>query len=158
MIKKAKHIASKTALVFPLRSADQAFLMALCLVTSIPVLLGKTPAPGTVEAAMPPWMVLGWSVVLVLGAGTVLGSYLVGDRILAIIIEQFGSVCLGVAALLYGGVVFALTFKNGGGIPGTIILGFALARFYQAYQYQKFLDQVEEVLNKLEGGTKTDEL
>lgn len=139
-------------MVFPLRSADQAFIMALCLVASIPVLLGDAPAPNSVEAAMPSWLVFAWSVVLVLGASVVLGSYFIRDRILGIIIEQFGSICIGVAATLYSFAVGLLTWRTGGAIPAAIILGFAFARFYQAWQYQKFLDDVEVVLKKLEEG------
>lgn len=150
MKKRAKHLATKTALVFPLRSADQAFIMALCLVTSVPVLFGKTPAPGTVQAFMPSWMVICWSVVLAVGAGVVLCSYFVKERITGIIIEQFGSICIGVAATIYGVAIFVITWENGGGIPGSIILGFAFARFYQAWQYQKFLNDVGVIIAKVE--------
>lgn len=152
---RAKHLASKAALVFPLRSVDQAFVMALCLIFSIPVLFGKAPAPGSIEAAMPPVMVIGWAIVLAIGAGTILVSYFIGDRLLGIVVEQFGSVCLGVAALFYGGAIFAITYEQGGAIPESIILGFSAARFYQVYQDQKFLNQVQEVLIKV-GEEKAD--
>lgn len=100
---------------------------------------------------MPAWMVITWALVLVLGAGTILGSYLVKDRIVGIIIEQFGSVCMGVAALFYGVAIFTMLYGKGGAIPGAIVLGFSFARFYQVYQYQKFLNNVQLVLGELEG-------
>jgi hypothetical protein len=154
---RTKLLVKKATLIFPLRSVDQAFVMALCLIFSIPVLLGESPAPGTLNDAMPSWMVVAWSIVLVLGAGTVLGSYFIRDRIVGIIVEQFGSVCMGVVALLYSVAIFVIALDAGGGIPGAIVLGFAFARFYQVYQYQKFLNSVQSILVELDG-RKVDEL
>jgi hypothetical protein len=152
MKQRLKSLTKSAAVVFPLRSVDQAFVMALCLIFSLPVFFGDAPAPGSIEASMPSWMVVAWSVVLILGAGTVLGSYLVRDRIVGIIVEQFGSVCMGVAALFYSVAIFTITYDEGGAIPGAIVLGFAVTRFVQAYQYQKFLNNVRVVLDELERG------
>lgn len=132
--------------VLPPRSADQLFLMLLCLFSSLGILLGGAPAPGTIEANMPEWMVLVWAFILGGGALIVIVSYLKKDRIDAIIWEQFGSICLAAASLLYGTLVVAMQWKTGGTIPGVLILGFCLTRAYQAKYYQKVLKNVHEVM------------
>lgn len=131
--------------VLPGKSVDEIFLMALCLVTSIPIIFGGVPAPGSIDAAMEPWLVKAWSITLAVGSLTVLVSFLFKDRVTGMIVEQFGSICLGVAALVYGCIILALTYKTGGAIPSAIILGFAAARFLQFRSHQKTLNKIANV-------------
>lgn len=131
--------------VLPGKSVDEIFLMTLCLVTSIPIIFGGVPAPGSIDATMEPWLVLAWSITLAIGALTVLVSFLFRDRITGMIIEQFGSVCLGFAALVYGGTILARTYDSGGAVPAAIILGFSAARFLQFRSHQKTLNKIAKV-------------
>lgn len=135
--------------VLPGKSVDEIFLMVLCLISAIPIIFGAVPAPGSIDATMPQWAVFAWSVVLALGALVVLVSFLFKDRVTGMIVEQFGSVCLGSAAALYGSVIFATSYDDGGAIPSSLILGFAVARFLQFRLYQKKLDQVNLVLRMI---------
>lgn len=100
---------------------------------------------------MPYWMVWVWAFTLFIGSSTVIIAYLIPDRITSIIVEQFGSVCLGSAATLFGVAIFLISYGEGGAIPGTIILGFAGARFFQVYQYQVALRKVHRVMDLLKG-------
>lgn len=131
--------------VLPGKSVDEIFLMALCLITSTPIIFGGVPAPGSIDAAMEPWLVKGWSVTLAVGSLTVLISFPLKDRVTGMIVEQFGSICLGVAATVYGFIVLALTYKSGGAIPASIILGFAVARFIQFRSHQRTLNKIAKV-------------
>ena len=132
--------------VIPGKSVDEIFLMVLCLVTSVPILFGAVPAPGSIYLFLDRTFVFGWSLALAVGAGTVLISFLMRDRITGIIIEQFGSVCIGVAATIYACAVYYTTWDKGGLIAGSILLGFAIARFVQVRQHQKVLKKVRLVM------------
>jgi hypothetical protein len=124
--------------------------MGLCLFSSLGIVLGDAPAPGSIEASMPQWAIYIWAIVLGGGALIVIISYLKKDRVDAIIWEQFGSICLAAAAFLYGTLVISLTWKTGGTIPGVLILGFCLTRAYQARYYQQVLKNVHDVMELAE--------
>lgn len=132
--------------ILPPKSVDQLFLMVLCGISSAVIISGEAPAPGTIESSMPFWMVTGWAVSLGVGAFVVIMSYLVKDRVTSMIVEQFGSVCLAAAAVLYGVLVLLFQFRTGGAIPGILILGFAFTRAYQAQYYQKVLKNIRTVI------------
>lgn len=144
--------AGDVIVVLPGKSIDEIFLMVLCLVTSAPILLGAAPAPGSIYVFLEPWLVFGWSLVLAVGAAVVLVSFLYEDRVTGIIIEQFGSVCLGVAAFIYSVAIFYTSYDKGGLIPGSIILGFSIARFLQFRQHQIVLNKVRLVKSKIDEG------
>ena len=138
--------------VIPGKSVDEIFLMVLCLVTSVPIIFGAVPAPGSIDAFLNRTLVVGWSIALAAGSLTVLVSFLMKDRITGIIVEQFGSVCIGVAATIYAIAIYWTAYDKGGLVPGSIILGFAIARFIQVRQHQKVLKKVRLVMAKIEEG------
>ena len=138
--------------VIPGKSVGDIFLMAICLVTSIPILFGVAPAPGSIYQFLDPRVVFGWSLALSAGAATVLISFTLRDRITGIIVEQFGSVCIGVSATIYAAAIYWTTYDNGGLVAGSIILGFAIARFVQVYQRQVVLKKVRLVMAQIEEG------
>lgn len=131
--------------VLPGKSPDEIFLMALCVVTALPIFFGVAPPPGSINSLLPNLVVTIWSAVLVVGAGTVLVSFTFKDRVTGMIVEQFGSMCLGVAATIYGVGIFLTSYDEGGAFSSAIILGFALARFAQFRSYQKTLNKVSKV-------------
>lgn len=135
---------------FPERSIDQAFVMSMCVIFSIPILFGYAPKPGAIEFVLPTWMGYCWAFTLLIGSAIILFSYVVRDRVTAVVIEQFGSIVLGITAFIYGVTVWFVNWDSGGRIAGAIILGFAAARFLQAWRYQKFLNKVRTVLNQVE--------
>lgn len=136
-------------IVIPKKSTDEIFIMALCLITSIPILLGIAPPPGSINSTMPRYMVMGWSATLVIGCTSNLLSFLFKERLTGMIVEQFGSVCLGVAAAIYSIAIFAKTYEQGGAIPGVIVLGFAATRLLQARSHQKTLNKVHDLRAKI---------
>lgn len=144
--------AGDAIVVLPGKSGDEIFLMVLCVITALPVVFGRVAPPGSIEALLEPWLVQAWSFVLLIGALVVLTAFMFKDRVTGMIVEQFGSVCLGVAATLYAIAIFVASYRQGGAIPAAIIFGFALARFYQAYDYQKTLKKVQVVKSILERG------
>lgn len=133
--------------VFPERSLDQAFVMVLCVVVAVPIIFGTAPKPGSIAHMHPTWFGYLWAITLAIGALIILFSYLVRERVMAIIIEQFGSILLGMAGLLYGFTILILNWDSGGSTAGVIVLGFSLTRLWQARRYQKFLQKVREVVD-----------
>lgn len=79
------------------------FILALSVFSGLTTLaLGA--APDSLHAVLPSWAVLLWSLSLVLGSAVALGG-MAFQSINGIIVEQVGSVTVGVAALFYAGVV-----------------------------------------------------
>ena len=136
-------------IVLPHNSYDEIFLMTLALVSSLPIVFGKQPAPGSIDATMPSMMVFIWALTLSLGALTVLISLMLRDRITGMIVEQFGSVCIGVAASLYALAIFLTSYNRGGALPAGIIFSFAVTRFLQVRYYQKTLNKISRVRAQL---------
>lgn len=149
LLKMGDHVV-----LLPGRSFDEIFLMSLCLVVSLPILLGATPAPGSLYSLMNPVLVFGWSLTLAVGSIVVLSSLLFKDRITGMIVEQFGSACLGVASAIYAVVIFITSYDSGGAFAASLVLGFALARGLRFRSYQKILKKVQTVkaLKRLEEG------
>lgn len=146
----------EATVILPGKSPDEIFLMVLCLVTALPILFGFAPPPGSINSLLSRLAVTIWLAVLVLGAGTVLASFTFKDRVTGMIVKQFGSMCLGVAAATYGIGILLTSYDEGGSLPAAIILGFALARFAQFRSYQKTLNKVSKVRALVEKEVRSD--
>lgn len=142
--------------VLPGKSPDEIFLMVLCLVAAIPILFGVAPPPGSINSLLPNAAVIIWSAILVIGALTVLASFAFKDRVTGMIVKQFGSMCLGVAAATYSIGLFLTSYEKGGSFSAAIIMGFALARFAQFRSYQKTLNKVSKVRALVEKEVRSD--
>jgi hypothetical protein len=109
------------------RHPFQTFLLALCVVSGIPQLFGRTTAE-SVEAQLPLWLVTAWGGCLVVGA--ILG--LVGahvwrrDYATALTLERVGLYLAGAAAVVYS-ILVARYAGISGALAGSIILAFGLA-------------------------------
>lgn len=112
---------------FVLLRPYELFISMLCLISGIP-LVGGAPAPSSIEALLPPFLVRLWGFELLLGA--LLVAYgLVRPRT---IWERVGHTLLGPAAVVYGlAIVTVLGMK---GIVAAAITGsFGLAAITRAY-------------------------
>lgn len=158
MVEKMRNVAEFT---FAPKSPDQVFVMVICLALTFPILTDRAPAPASLEKLLPEWVVFAWALSLVIGSLVVLVSYLLPSRVLALIFEQFGSVCLASAALLYGVAILSLNFKSGAAVPGALILGFAVTRAAKAWQIQGYLNTISDLKrrrDRLEGAESEPEL
>lgn len=96
-------------------------LAFMCVVSGIPLALHGA-APTTVQAALPPWLVLLWGCELALGGLLTLGGTLGG----AWWIERTGLAFLGAASTVYG-LILLFTAWPAGALVASIILGLGVA-------------------------------
>ena len=121
----------------------QNLIMLLCVVTGIPILLGKAPAPASLEAALPQNIVFLWAAAISLGAILCLLGTFFHARVNGLLTEQLGLVMVGVACLFYAGVAFlTLGISAGVSVPSGIIAACGVACLWRWRQIQQFLKLV----------------
>ena len=82
------------------------FILALSVFSGVTA-LALDVAPGTLEATLPRWAVLGWGILLTLGSlVTLLG--MLRQSVGGIITEQIGCVMVAATTIFYAGVAFSL--------------------------------------------------
>lgn len=128
------------------RHPDELFLLVLCLISGAGIVFGGAPEPGSIETALPRWAVILWGAALLLGpATTLLGIFWPGKRASdGLIIEQVGQVTTGSVAMFYAAILLVSTWPAGI-LAGTIISGFAAARFWRWVQIQRLLHDMRAV-------------
>jgi hypothetical protein len=121
------------------RHPFQSFLLALCVVSGIPLLLGAPPA-ASATALLPSWVVTAWGASLALGAGVAIaGSYWPKrNYATALTVERIGLVIVGPAALLYAAIITIYT-GAAGAVPASIVTGFGVASLIRAHDLGKII-------------------
>jgi hypothetical protein len=113
----------------PLRAGRhpfQAYLLALCVISGLPILIGQVGA-STIEESVPYWLAFSWGLALFLGAAAgLLGTYWPGDYTNGLTVEQIGLAVVGSAALVYG-IIIVITGGVPRFIPAAITVGFGLS-------------------------------
>jgi len=87
----------------------EAYLAFLCLLGGLPMLFDQTLAPGSLLALLPPWLILIWAVILVIGGVLVL----LGIGKPWLLLERAGISLLGGGAFVYAIVLFAYAASGG---------------------------------------------
>ena len=120
------------------------FILALSVFSGL-LSLAAEESPGTLESTVPEWGIVLWGVGL--GFGSLLALLgLTRDTVNGIVIEQVGSVMVGVAAMFYSAI--ALWVVGGSaGQPVMIILGWGIACLIRWIQLQLLLNRMHR--NKL---------
>lgn len=112
------------------------FILALSVFSGLGYLVFEQ-APGSLEATIPEWGILLWSVGL--GVGSLLAlAGLTKDSINGIIVEQVGSAMVAAATLFYSGIAFWV-IGGSAGQPVTIVLGWGVACAIRWLQLQLLL-------------------
>ena len=138
----------ETPILAPSRHPFQLFILTLCLITGVPVLVGNAPAPGSLEDAMPDFVFLGWNIALVAGSAVALvGSMVQKNRVTGILLEQWGLVAVGMAAIVYG-ILIPFVAHWGGAISASIIFGFGVACLWRWWQLQKYILDVQKLVEE----------
>lgn len=114
----------------PLRAGRhpfQTYMLALCLVSGLPLLF-RPPAAGSIEETLPPWAGMVWGASLTIGAGAALvGCYLPRSTYAtALTLERTGLSVTGSAAVVYA-IIIWLNIGLDGLIATGIILGFGVS-------------------------------
>jgi hypothetical protein len=120
------------------RHPFQTYLLALAVVSGIPLLFGRVNS-GTIQESMSPLLVLAWGVMLVFGSLLALvGTYWRGHVLTGYVLERAGLTGVGGAAFVY-----AITALLDVGVRATfsscITAGFGIACFAQARRISRRL-------------------
>jgi hypothetical protein len=115
------------------RHPFQRYLLALAVVGSLPILLGK-PTAGSIEALLPPAIVLGWGLLLLVGCGIALVGVFWPLRepitpksfVTALFLERLGLALVWPTALVYAAIIVILTGVSGL-LAAAIVAGFGWA-------------------------------
>lgn len=121
----------------------QTLIMFLCVITGIPILFGKAPAPASLEAALPLHIVYLWSGAISLGALLTLAGMFFRTKVSGLLTEQLGLVLVGVACLFYAGIaIVTLGATSGAAVPAGIVFACGVACLWRWRQIQTFLKLV----------------
>lgn len=115
------------------RHPFQRYLLIVAIVGSVPLLFGE-PTSGSIEASLPPAVVLGWGVILTLGCATTLvGIYWplrepITPRsfVTALFLERIGLALVWPTALVYAGIIVLVTGFSGM-LVASLVAGFGWA-------------------------------
>lgn len=102
------------------------FVKSLCIVSGLSTFVG--PAPGSIDAALPPALVFLWSATLVGGSAAALYGLVRPNRQR---VEITGLIWLGTAAVVYAAAILA-AFRLDGLVAAGIVLAFGLAALIRA--------------------------
>lgn len=109
------------------RHPFQTYLLALCVVSAVPQILGRRTAT-SIEALLPHWIATVWLYLLAVGALVALvGSRMPKSRYAsALVIEQLGLYMVATPALIYAAAI--VLYAGWGGIPAaSIVFAFGLS-------------------------------
>lgn len=119
------------------------FILALCLLSGIPLLLGN-PKPMSIDTLVPGWAATLWGVGLSGGAGLALVGIAWRERITGIILEQIGLVATGLASLFY--VLCIVLVVGKAGVSGAAVIGgFGVACLWQWWQLERLLARIKQI-------------
>lgn len=111
----------------------------LALITSMPILLGIAPKPGTIREAMPGWLGVIWAASLAIGSLLALVGIYWRNRATGLLLEQVGLAAAGAACVVYGGVVLYVAGQDAL-ISAALVGGFGAACLRRYFQIQEVVD------------------
>ncbi len=113
------------------RHPFETYLLALAVVSGVPLIFGGGNSR-TIDASLPPTLVVVWGVMLTVGSSMALvGSYWRGRQITGLVLERAGLVGVGGAAIVYA-VAALLAVGSDALFSSCITAGFGAACFAQA--------------------------
>lgn len=101
----------------------EVFIPFLCLLAGLPLVF-RGPGPGTIEEALPQFLVSLWGIELAMGGALTLGGVLAGSWL----VERFGLSLLSAAGVVYAIVLIASAWPVAV-VPAAIVLGFGVTCF-----------------------------
>ena len=151
MYSRAVDPSGKTIPVVPPKNPFQAFLLALSLGASLPLLRGETNSV-MLESTLSDLAVILWGIALLVGSGIALtGMWMRNHRTAGLILERGGLILTGGAAATY---TFAIMEAAGQAsdvrYAAAIQVAYALACFWRVAQITRILRWAKEFLIALD--------
>lgn len=131
------------------RHPFQTFLLVVCLANGGPLVFGITTSRSVVSQT-PEWAWRTWGVLLLIGGlmGLV-GMFWPRLRITGLLIERTGLVFVGLAALVFSGVLAVTVGLPDSGFAAGVTAAFGGAALWQAWRIAKALRRVRRTLHRL---------
>lgn len=121
------------------------FILSFCALAGAPLIFADA-APGTIAAKLDHWQVIAWGLSLAVGSLiTLLG--MIRQSANGILFEQFGSICVGVAAVFYGATVLVVVGLSAS-FPAAITIGWGVSCFWRWAQLQELLNETERAVRR----------
>lgn len=126
------------------RNPDTIFLLGLLFAAGVGQLVSGAES-GSVEALVPGWVLIGWSVTLTAGAGITLAGLLWPRPITGLEVETVGRAMLGPSSLAYA---FAVINAGGGSgaLVAAILLGLAVSSVWRIHQIRRQLLNLHDAI------------
>lgn len=126
------------------RHPFQTFLLALCVVSGLPLLVGRVSA-GSIEEQLPFPLAIVWGFALFLGSITALvGSHWRGDYANALTIERMGLLVAGAAGVAYAVVILFTVPLHIGLVSSGIVVGFGASCIVRARDIGRIIARAGE--------------
>lgn len=122
------------------------FVLLLCVVVGVPLIFANA-TPSSIASQLDAPLVVAWGVMLSGGSLLTLVGAL-RQSAGGVVLEQVGSVALGVACLLYAGAIW-VAIGLVGLLPGGIVCAFGLASLWRWGQLQAYLNNTEKLATQL---------
>ena len=126
------------------RHPFQSYLLTLCVVSGLPLLVGRVAA-GSIAAYLPPALAFAWGLSLCLGSVTALvGSHWRGDYANALTLERMGLLLAGSAGVAYATVIIFTAPLSAGLVSAGLCLGFGASCIVRARDIGKIIARAGE--------------
>lgn len=119
------------------RHPFEIFMLVVCVVVGLPILFGNPPPP-SVDALMPLWARIIWSVLVAGGALTALIGVALPQRLAGVFVEQVGLVAVGVGTVVYALCSFVYNDIQLA-LPAAMILAFGVACLWRWVQLERLI-------------------
>lgn len=122
------------------------FVLVMCVVVGLPLVFANA-SPNTIASQLDPVLQVAWGIMLSGGSLLTLAGAM-RQTATGVIVEQIGSIALGVACLLYAGAIW-VSVQWVGSVPIAIVSGFGLASLWRWGQLQAYLHQTEKIASQI---------
>ena len=130
------------------------FLLAMCVLSGVPLVFANATPQSIVAQLDPPWVVA-WGIMLTGGAAVTLWGTL-RQTVNGVIAEQVGSVALGFACLIFAGAIYGYV-RWAGALVMLLIFGLGLACLVRFGQLVAYLKAVEHLAQEIRDEANGDE-
>lgn len=137
-------------LISDARNPDTLFLLSLLLLAGIGQLASGAES-NTLEALLPPWLLLAWSLLLIAGSSVSLTGLMCRSRLTGLSIEVVGRSMLGPASGAYG-VAVAVVGGWDAALVVALLMGLTAASLWRVRQIVKRLHRLHRDMATLKEG------